>query len=80
MVFTKDISLSLHFLFRIFSFNKEQERFTIFLPIMFKPQTEITPRHRYDLRKGCTNINPEEEKEDSIVILQLVPRDIRGRG
>ena len=29
-----------HFLFKIFSFNKEQERFTIFLPIMFKPQTK----------------------------------------
>ena len=40
MVFTKDISLLLHFLFKIFSFNKEQERFTIFLPIMFKPQTK----------------------------------------
>ena len=40
MVFTKDISLLLHFLFKIFSFNKEQERFTIFLPIMFQPQTK----------------------------------------
>ena len=31
MVFTKDISLPLHFLFKIFSFNKKQERFAIFL-------------------------------------------------
>ena len=66
MGFTKDISLPLHFLFTIFSFNKKQERFTMFLPIIIlmiyidimiiHDYKKITRKHEYDLKKKVAQI------------------------